>query len=64
MWGGNRDEFPERKKEKYAGHQVAQSVLGEDKDDCHKAIPTNIAFPLFPPSSHALFNSNSNCTAF
>lgn len=30
----------------------------------HKAIPTNIAFPLFLLSSHALFNSNSNCTAF
>ena len=30
VWGGNRDEFPgrkkERKKKKYAGHQAAQSV--------------------------------------
>lgn len=44
--------------------RLSQSVPGEDKDDSHKAIPTNIAFPLFPLSSHALFNSNSNCTAF
>ena len=54
----------EKKKNTLGIKRLSQSVPGEDKDDSHKAIPTNIAFPLFLLSSHTLFNSNSNCTAF
>ena len=44
----------ERKRNTLGIKRLSQSVPGEDKDDSHKAIPTNTAFPLFPLSSHAL----------